>query len=168
MRPLLIVVLLVGCDDAGSDEPDCTEMECYRPYECAETCNGPTTNHGCCPCPAGQLDVLADCPRCDPGCTITCEGTACECSCPEPEAEPPPSRDAPADRPCSVDEECHGVVLCTCECTARLRTVPLPEGEAWQTMCDGNPPPNCGAQSPCADRRARCREGVCTLEAAAE
>lgn len=160
MRALLVLVLLVACDD---EEMDCTQVQCVRPYECAESCNGPTTNNGCCPCPAGQLDVMVDCPQCEEGCSVVCEGTECECDCPEPEPEPA-AVDAPTDRPCSVDEECHGVVECECTCTARLRTAPLPEGDAWQTMCDGNPPPNCGAQSPCAGHVARCREGVCVVE----
>ena len=164
MRALMVLMLVVGCDDEP-DQPDCTEMECYRPYVCAETCNGPTTNHGCCACPAGQLDVLVDCPQCDEGCSVVCEGTECECDCPEPE---PVQVDAPVDRPCSVDEECHGVPDCECACSPRLRTVPLPEGDAWQTMCEGNPPPNCSAQSPCANRRATCREGLCVLETAVE
>lgn len=167
MRALLVLLLVVGCDDPESDEPDCTELDCVRAYECAETCNGPTTINGCCPCPAGQLDVLMDCPQCDEGCSVVCEGTECECDCPEPEPTPTVT-DAPTDRPCSVDEECHGVTDCACACTPRLRTVPMPEGEAWSTMCDGSPPPNCGAESPCASLRARCREGICVMEAASE
>ena len=117
--------------------------------------------------PAGQLDVLADCPQCDDGCSVVCQGTECECDCPDPEPDTSAAA-APTDRPCSVDEECHGVADCECACTPRLRTAPLPEGEAWQTMCDGHPPPPCGVQSPCAELRASCREGVCVMEAAAE
>ena len=162
----VLLLLVIGCDDPASGEPDCTEMDCVRAYECAETCNGPTTNHGCCPCPAGQLDVLADCPQCDEGCSVVCQGTECECDCPEP--EPETTAESPTDRPCSVDEECHGVESCDCACTPRLRTAPLPEGEARQTMCDGHPPPPCGVQSPCAELSARCREGVCVMEPSAE
>jgi len=75
---------LTGCEavaDLFSDrevetsEPDTQELpaacgssegcpsECYRPYLCATECGEPTINCGCCGCPEGLVDVIADCPQ---------------------------------------------------------------------------------------------------------
>ncbi|MGE0789271.1 MAG: hypothetical protein AB7S26_26595 [Sandaracinaceae bacterium] len=102
MKNAFAVLSLLGLTVACGSEPhpstdpepssgggsDCHVMECFRPYECAERCDGPTTHNGCCPCPTGQLDVLVDCPRCEPGCNMVCgeDGRACRCECPHASA----------------------------------------------------------------------------------
>lgn len=159
-RGLLLAALLISAcgddEDDPSDEPDCTQMECYRPYVCVERCGGPVLSAGCCQCPEGQIDSFVDCPP---------EPTEEEATDEEAPAEPPA---APVDRPCSDDDDCLAVADCDCDCVPRLASIPMPEGEAWQTMCDGHPPPNCGAQSPCAEHTAACDadEGRCVVRPA--
>ena len=170
LAALSLALVCVACDGDGAAERhassfDCRTSECYRPYVCAARCDGPTTNNGCCQCPAGQLDVLVDCPRCEAGCEIACDddGSNCRCEC----GEATEAVTAPAtDRPCTSDDDCLAHADCECACVPRVRSIPLPEGEAWQTMCDGNPPPNCGASSPCAELVARCdtERSVCVVE----
>jgi hypothetical protein len=35
--------------------------ECFRAYECVETCGDTPKNYGCCPCPANMIDAI-QCP----------------------------------------------------------------------------------------------------------
>ncbi|MBX3274716.1 MAG: hypothetical protein KF729_30900 [Sandaracinaceae bacterium] len=70
--------------------------------------------------------------------------------------------------PCASDADCRLRIDCDCSCDPVLASSPIPEGEAWLRMCNGGPPPNCGAQSPCADYGSRCDPdtSACVLVAA--
>ena len=50
---------------------------CFRPYECAESCDAEPFNNGCCTCPDGTVDIIT----CNTGggdghCGIGCTGAA--------------------------------------------------------------------------------------------
>jgi len=144
----LIGSLAMACG-AGEPAPTasepraCEEMECYRPYICVETCDGPVISSGCCSCGEGQIDRFVDCRE---------------------ESEPaPPAAAEPESLACSTAADCAVVTDCSCDCVPRLASEPPLQGEAWQTQCDGSPPPNCGVQSPCADMIPTCDEGQCGL-----
>lgn len=50
-----------GGSGTGGKE-SCTNIECFRPYECVKECGSEEViNNGCCPCPEGMVDVLS-CP----------------------------------------------------------------------------------------------------------
>lgn len=153
-RRLVIVLglgLLAACGTDEQSQADCTEMECYRPYVCAPRCGGPETNRGCCSCREGEVDVLVDCEQ------------------DEPPAEPS-EPETSTDGPCETDADCMAVADCDCACVPRARSAPVLEGEAWSTQCDGSPPPNCGAESPCVGHTARCDAEArrCVVDAPAE
>ena len=92
---LALAVSIFGCGDDGgpadtgtagdSSGGGCGIMECFRSVDCAATCDGPILSSSCCPCPAGQLDVLIECSAapCEdtPGCVTVCEGGDCSCQC---------------------------------------------------------------------------------------
>lgn len=140
-RGALAVAVGVGLLGCGADEDplDCQQMECFRPYVCAESCDGPVITSGCCPCAAGQIDRFVEC-RAEP--------------------EPPP---APTDAPCAADADCRAITNCDCDCVPELASVPPLQGAAWSTQCNGGPPPNCGVQSPCAYFAAACEDGRCVV-----
>ena len=67
---------------AGAGGEECPP-ECLRAYSCAASCAETPFNNGCCPCPAGTIDVIT-CPNGGTGgfCRVPCTGIP-----PDPEVE---------------------------------------------------------------------------------
>lgn len=60
---LLAVAGAGGCKKGAGPERDCKTMECVRAVYCVPaSCNGEPVTSGCCPCPAGLVD-MAECPK---------------------------------------------------------------------------------------------------------
>lgn len=85
-------------------------------------------------------------------CVSTVEGGAGHCTLSTGEGSPPTRTHGP----CKSDADCLAFVNCDCGCEPRLASVPVAQGEAWMTMCNGQPPPNCGVASPCMNFEASC------------
>lgn len=68
-----------------------------------------------------------------------------------------PAAPPAAPRPCQSDADCQvHLNSCTCSCEAQHADTEGPTDAEWRTMCQGGPPRNCGAQSPCAGHSVRC------------
>lgn len=60
---LLAVAGAGGCKKEAGPDRDCKTMECVRAVYCVPpSCNGEPVTSGCCPCPAGLVD-MAECPK---------------------------------------------------------------------------------------------------------
>lgn len=125
-------------DSAGACQTgSCEARECLRAYTCVRACGDEATMCGCCACSPGWLDALVACPR-------------------EQATPRAPSGDD-GDIDCASDDECRVLLrACDCACYARHTGAPFLTDAQMSARCGGAPPRNCGAQSPCAERRATC------------
>ena len=55
-----------GAGRGGAGDDQCTQVQCLRAFECAESCSDASFLNGCCPCPEGTIDVIS-CPADDGG-----------------------------------------------------------------------------------------------------